>query len=80
VQLYVAELIYRGERERAESRFAWEQDEPLSDRVSAHEGHVLLETDHAAVFGEIEDGNYLEPSDDEFERAVHGWAQSHSTE
>jgi hypothetical protein len=38
VQLYVAELIYQGERERAESRVGWEQDEPPSDRTSAYEG------------------------------------------
>jgi len=80
VQLYVAELIYQGERERAESRLAWEQDEPPSDRMSAHEGQVLLETDLAAVFHEMEDDSCLEPSDDDFELAVHGWAQSYSTE
>jgi hypothetical protein len=33
---------------------------------------VLLETDIAAVFREMEDGDYLEPTDDELERTVHG--------
>lgn len=80
VQLYVAELIYRGEREQAESRLAWEQDEPTSERMPAHGGQVLLETDLAAVFGEREGDNYLEPSDDELAQAVDGWALSHSAE
>ena len=80
VQLYVAALIYQGERERAESRLAWEQDEPPSGAMSADDEQALLKTDLAAVFREMEDGNYLEPSDDEFDRAVHGWAQSYSTE
>lgn len=51
VQVYVAELIYLGERERAESRIAWEQDEPPIERLSTHDEQVLLETDLAAVFG-----------------------------
>lgn len=78
VQLYVAELIYQGERERAESRLAWEQDEPPIEWMPADDGQVLLETDLAAVFGEMEGGNYLEPSDDEFEQALQGWALSYS--
>lgn len=74
VQLYAAERIYQGERERAESRLAWERDEPPSNRMSAHERHVLLGTDLAAVFSEMEDGYYLEPSDDDLERAMHGFS------
>jgi len=80
VQLYVAKLIYQGERQRARSRLAWDQDEPPSGWMPAHDVQALLEADLAAVFREMQDGNYLEPSDDEFERAVHGWAQSYSTE
>ena len=45
-----------------------------------HGEQALNETDLAAVFRDIEDGNYLEPSDDEFERGVHGWAPSYATE
>ena len=71
VQLYVAELIYQGERERAESRLAWEQDEPPSDRMLAQDKQVLIETDLAAVFREMED-NHLDPSADEFEQTVNG--------
>jgi hypothetical protein len=48
LQLYVAELIYQGERERAVSRLAGEQGEPLSDSMSAYNGQVLLETDFSA--------------------------------
>lgn len=80
VQLYVAELIYQSERERQESRLAWEQDEPPRGWMPEHDEQALNETDLAAVFREMEDGKYLEPSDDEFQRAVHGWAQSYSTE
>lgn len=45
-----------------------------------HDEQALNETDLAAVFRDIEDGKHLEPSDDEFERAVHEWAQSDATE
>ena len=48
--------------------------------MSAHERQVLFETDLAAVFREMEGGNYLEPSDDEFERAMQGRSQSYSSE
>lgn len=38
--------------------------------MSPHAGQVVLETDLTTVFDEMERGNHLEPSDDEFERAV----------
>jgi hypothetical protein len=77
VQLYVAELIYQGERERAESRLACEQDEPPSGAMSADDERALLKMDRAAAFRDMEDGNYLEPSDDAFEQAEYGWALSY---
>ncbi len=80
VQVYVAELTYQGERERAGSRLAWEQDEPPIEWMPAHDEQALIETDLAAVFREMEGGNYLEPSDDEFEQAVRGRALSYSAE
>lgn len=71
VQLYVAKLLYQDERERAESRLAWEQDEPPSEWIPEHDEQALDETDLAAVFWEMEDSSYLEPSDDDFEQALH---------
>jgi hypothetical protein len=67
VQLYVAEQIYQGERERAESCFMWEQAEPPSAGTPAHQWRVLLETDLTALWREMEDGNFLEPSVDGYE-------------
>jgi len=40
VQLYVAKLIYQGERERAEACFAWEQEERSSEEIAAREAHA----------------------------------------
>ena len=56
----------------------------------AHEAFRLLQQrdkrrdevreDLATVFGEMDGGNYLEPSDDEFAQAVHQRALNHSAE
>jgi hypothetical protein len=40
----------------------------------------LHEPDLAGVFRELDNGNYLEPSNDEFEQVVNGWALSQSAE
>jgi putative addiction module CopG family antidote len=44
------------------------------------ERRSAVREDLAAVFGEMERGSYLEPSDDEFARAVHERALKHSAE
>ena len=72
VQVYVAKLIYQGERARAASRLAWGRDEPPSELVSARDAQVLLEADLEVVFGAMEASNYFEPADEELEQALHG--------
>ena len=92
VQLYVASLLYECERERAESRMAWDEEED-DERPGAlsppYEQQAPRQIDDwwhqvrqelAAVFSEMAAGNYVEPSDDELAGAVHERALNHSTE
>lgn len=92
IQLYVANLLYEGERQREESRMAWDEDEEAERPGvlrSPHEQQALRQSDDwwhqvrqelAAVFGEMAAGSYVEPLDDEFAGAVHERAPNHSTE
>jgi hypothetical protein len=90
--LYVANLLYECERERAESRMAWdeEEDDAFPGALSLpYEQQALRQSDDwwhqvrqelASVFSEMAAGGYVEPSDDEFAGAVHERALNHSTE
>lgn len=91
LQLYVANLLYEGQRRQAESRVAWDGEE-AEDRPgvlsSPHEQPALRQSEDwwdqvrqelAAVLSEMAAGGYVEPSDDELAGAMHERALTHST-